>query len=118
GPLFLDHLVKLLLFGRQRFVALREASLEVVEIPLLDRERIELAIEVILALGEALLLLLHLPALDFVFPVEFLLETDLFLAGGNFDFLGASLSFFGGGFADAIRLGLCLANEIFRAEAE
>ena len=117
-PLVFDHLIELFFLGGEGFVTLGEASLEVIEISLFNGKRIELAIERVLALGEALLLLLHLPPLDFVLAVELLLEFDLFLAGGNFDFLGARLCFLGGEVAHAIRLGLGRYDDILRAGAE
>ena len=83
----------------------------------LTDERVELAVEHVLALGEAQLVLLELAAGGFVLALELLLELELLLLGGQLDFLGLVVRLAAGVFADRVGLGAARASMLRAGEA-
>ena len=79
--------------------------LQVVEVLFLDRQRVELAVERVLALGEPRFVLFELAAGGFVLPLELLLELELLLPGGQLDFLGLVLRLLEGVLPELVRFG-------------
>jgi hypothetical protein len=86
--LLLEHAVELLFLDLDLLLAIGEPDFEVVEVLLLDRERVELAVEDVLALGESGIVFLELLARRLVLALELFLGFELLLARGELDFLG------------------------------
>src|SRR5688572_8342755 len=79
---------QLRLLLRNLFIAVGERVLQVVELAFLDRERVELSIQHVLALVEPVFVLLELAPGALVLLLELLLQLELFLAVLELDLLG------------------------------
>ena len=114
--LLLEHAVELLLFHLDLLIAIGQADFEVVEVLFLDRKRVELAVEDVLAFGESGIVFLELLAGRLVLALELLLQFELLLAGGELDFLGLVARLLLGVFADLVRFLSCADEGVSSGE--
>src|SRR5690606_1193844 len=116
--LLLEQFIELTLVGGDIFLARLETALEVIQVALLDGEGIELAVERVLAVGQALFELLELGTGVGGFLLEFTAELLLLFLGGQFNFLGLVAGFLGCAVDDLTGLITCPGNEAARGVSE